>query len=146
MVYAERAAMLCMVFTRDNMYTPMLKRLVEINLVSGDTIAANKYLRILKQTPAYRKWAELHTPGQMPPHIEKDIFRRRQFVNKSDSIRVGTDSHQILDKLLDTNKNNIVALDYLLCTYMLERDEQGFKNAMKKYATRTTELYESGMR
>lgn len=146
MTYAERASLLCMVFTRNNIYTPMMKRLVEINLVSGDTLVANKYLRILKQAPAYRHWAEMHTPGQMPPRIEQDILRRRQFVNVSDSIRLGADSHAILERLLDTNKNNIVALDYLLCTYMLERNEQGFKNAFYKYATRTTELYESGLR
>jgi len=146
MTYAERAAMLCMVFTRNNMYTPMLKRLAEINLVSGDTIAAYKYLRILKQAPAYRIWAEMHTPGQMHPRFEQDIQRRRKFVNVQDSIRIGADAHQILERLLDTNKNNIVALDYLLCTYMLERNEQGFKNAFHKYATRSTELYESGLR
>lgn len=145
MVYAERAAMLCMVFTKQNMFTPMVKRLAEINLVANDTLAANKYLRLLKQAPAYRQWAEEHTPGQMSPKVAQEISQRQQFVNTADTIRVGANSHTILERLLDTNKQNTTALDYLLCTYMLERNRDAFVNAYKKYGPRPKPLYNSGL-
>lgn len=145
MVYAERAAMLCMVFTKHNMFTPMLKRLAEINLVANDTLVANKYLNMLKQAPAYRQWAEEHTPGHMSPQVAQEISQRQQFVNTADTIRLGADSHRILERLLDTNKQNTVALDYLLCTYMLERNRDAFINAYNKYGPRPKPLYNSGL-
>lgn len=145
MVYAERAALLCMVFTKQNMFTPMLKRLAEINLVANDTLVANKYLNLLKQAPAYRQWAEEHTPGRMSPKVAQEISQRQQFVNTADTIRLGANSHTILERLLDTNKQNTVALDYLLCTYMLERNRDAFINAYTKYGPRPKPLYNSGL-
>lgn len=35
----------------------MIKRLAEVNIVSGDKKAADKYLRLLDKTAVYHSWA-----------------------------------------------------------------------------------------
>ena len=70
MTFTERAAMMTNVFAPENRNVRMVKRLAECNIVSGDSAAAQKYLRILGKTFAYRQWAdatqELLARGQMP--------------------------------------------------------------------------------
>ena len=58
MTFTERAAMMTNVFAPENRNVRMLKRLAECNIVSGDSIAAQKYLRILSKTFVYSRWAE----------------------------------------------------------------------------------------
>ena len=55
MTFTERAAMMTNVFSADNRNVRMMRRLAECNIVSGDTLAAEKYLRILDKTLAYRR-------------------------------------------------------------------------------------------
>lgn len=124
--YAERAAMMGNVFAPDNRNVRMIKRLAECNIVSGDNLAANKYIGILKKTLAYRKWAE-HAPA-MPAYREK-----AQFINKKDTIRLGDFARTILLELLDSNPQNTAALDYLLCTDLITGDIGSFKSDYDRY-------------
>lgn len=133
MTYAERAAMMRNVFSPRNRNVRMIKRLAEINLVSGDTLAALKYLRILDRTHAYSNWSKQHTPGNMSPEIEKDIMRRRNLSNGKDNIRLGDNCRNILLELLESNPRNMLALDYLLCTDLLLKDMDTFKMDYDKY-------------
>lgn len=55
--FAERAALQALVFSPDNRNVGMIKRLAEVNIVSGDTKAADKYLRLLDKTAVYHSWA-----------------------------------------------------------------------------------------
>ncbi len=57
MTFAERAAILANVCSPNNRNIRMMKRLAEINLVSGDLNAAKKYLRILQKTFVWKNWA-----------------------------------------------------------------------------------------
>ena len=89
MTYAERAAMMRNVFSPRNRNVRMIRRLAEINLVSGDTLAARKYLYILGKTHAYADWSAAHTPDLMDPQTKADIERRRARSNTKDNIRIG---------------------------------------------------------
>lgn len=127
MTYAERAAMMRNVFSPRNRNVRMIRRLAEINLVSGDTLAARKYLNILGKTHAYAGWSATHTPGRMDPQTKADIERRRVRSNTKDNIRIGDNCRNILLELLESNPGNTLALDYLLCTDLLLKDMDTFK-------------------
>lgn len=127
MTYAERAAMMRNVFSPRNRNVRMIRRLAEINLVSGDTLAARKYLNILGKTHAYAGWSAAHTPGRMDPQTKTDIERRRVRSNTKDNIRIGDNCRNILLELLESNPGNTLALDYLLCTDLLLKDMDTFK-------------------
>lgn len=57
MTFAERAAMQALAFSPDNRNVRMIRRLAEINMVTGNHAAANKFLGLLDHTVAYRRWA-----------------------------------------------------------------------------------------
>lgn len=150
MTYAERAAMMRNVFSPRNRNVRMIQRLAEINLISGDTIAARKYLGILGKTHAYSGWAAAHTPGQMEASAENDILRRRANSNSKDNIRIGDNSRNIILELLESNPHNTVALDYLLCTDLLLKDMDTFKMdydtyCIQKGAPRYKDLYQQAL-
>ena len=135
MTLTERAAMMTNVFAPDNRNIRMMKRLADCNLVSGDTLAANKYLNILQQTWVYSKWARLikaHDPKTWRYFIEK-----KQFVNHADTIRLNDNLHMVMMELLDSNPHNTVALDYILCSTLLLKDIDNFKRDYDRYCIAT---------
>lgn len=150
MTYAERAAMMRNVFSPRNRNVRMVCRLAEINLVSGDTLAALKYLRILDRTHAYADWSKSHRPLQTSPEVDQDILRRRALSNNKDNIRLGDNCRNILLELLESNPGNTVALDYLLCTDLLLKDMDTFKMdydtyCMAKGSPRHKKLYQEAL-
>ena len=132
MTFTERAAMMTNVFSRDNRNVRMMRRLAECNIVSGDSLAAEKYLRILDKTLAYRKWAEnLRLHG-------KEIYKEKiQMVNRHDTITISDNAHFLMMQLLDANPNNTVALDYILCSTLLLKDIENFKRDYDRYCIDT---------
>ena len=131
MTLTERAAMMTNVFAPDNRNVRMIKRLAECNLVSGDSLAANKYLRILNQTWAYSKWA-----GHIISHEPKAwryIIEKKKFTNTADTIRLSDNLHMVMMELLDSNPSNTVALDYILCSTLLLKDMDNFKRDYDRY-------------
>lgn len=56
MTFTERAAMMTNVFSHNNRNVRMMQRFTECNYVSGDSLAAEKYLRILDKTLVYDRW------------------------------------------------------------------------------------------
>lgn len=150
MTYAERAAMMRNVFSPRNRNVRMMQRLAETNLVSGDTLAALKYLRILSGTHAYSEWSGLHTPGSMSPKVEMELARRRNNSNSKDNIRLGDNARNIILELLESNPGNTVALDYLLCTDLLLKDMDTFKMdydtyCIQKGSPRYKDLYQQAL-
>ena len=150
MTFTERAAMMGNVFSRDNRNVRMIKRLAEANLVSGDTVAANKYLRLLKKTIVHKKWAERHTPGSMTPEVKSEIANKQKFLNKTDTLQVGDNMHMMMTELIKSNPDNIAALDYTLCTLLLLKDIKSFKRDYDLYCMntghpRTKSLYQQAL-
>lgn len=150
MTYAERAAMMRNVFSPRNRNVRMVKRLAEINLVSGDTLAALKYLRILDHTLFHSDWSRRHMPGESSQEVETEISRRRIFSNHKDNIRLGDNCRNIILELLESNSGNSIALDYLLCTDLLLKDMDTFKMdydtyCMEKGNPRYRDLYQQAL-
>lgn len=135
MTYTERAALLANTFSRDGRNARMMKRLAEANLVSGDTVAANKYLRLLSKTLLYHRWAAEHTPENMSTHARMAIEEKRKYANTTDNIRLGDNCYIILTQLLESNPDNRIALYYLLCSDMLAQNPQQFVADYERYGS-----------
>ena len=136
MAMSERAAIQAQVFSPNNRNVKMIKRLCEINLVTGDTAVALKYVRILEKTLLYKNWAKKHHPYFLDKDIELEILEKRKFCNKRETIRINDNCRQILIELLESNPENIVALDYLLCTDLILGQISTFKADYYKFCTK----------
>ena len=143
MTFTERAAMMTNVFAPENRNVRMMKRLAECNIVSGDTLAAEKYLRILDKTFVYSKWS-----GLAREH-GKDLYHNKmQMVNHRDTITISDNAHFLMMQLLDHNPDNMVALDYILCSDLLLKDITNFKRDYDRYCTdnpRLKPLYQEAL-
>jgi hypothetical protein len=135
MTLTERAAMMTNVFSPRNRNVRMIKRLAECNLVSNDTLAANKYLHILEKTWVYADWAKHIANGDFK--FSHYIFDKRKFANQADTIRLSDNLHMVMMELLDTNPDNTAALDYILCSTLLLKDMDNFKRDYDRYCTAT---------
>lgn len=127
--FAERAALQALVFSPDNRNVGMIKRLAEVNIVSGDKKAADKYLRLLDKTAVYHSWA-LAAPHN-PVYAAK-----KAMVNRKDTLRTTDNAHVIMMELLDSNPRNTVALDYILCSDLMLKDIANFKRDYDRYCMR----------
>ena len=128
MTFTERAAMMTNVFSPDNRNVRMMQRLAECNLVSGDSLAAAKYLRILDKTFVYRNWAQ-----NVREHGQSIYREKMQMTNLRDTITISDNAHFLMMQLLDTNPDNTVALDYILCSTLLLKDIENFKRDYDRY-------------
>ena len=131
MTLTERAAMMTNVFAPNNRNVRMIKRLAECNLVSGDTLAANKYLRLLEKTWVYADWAK--RMSRREPKVFHYILEKRKCANQADTIRLSDNLHLVMMQLLDSNPENTVALDYILCSNLLLKDITNFKRDYDRY-------------
>ena len=141
MTFTERAAMMTNVFSPDNRNVRMMKRLAECNIVSGDSAAAEKYLRILDKTLVYRHWSK--TARSNPLYAQKAAF-----VNHHDTITISDNAHFLMMQLLDANPDNTIALDYILCSTLLLKDIENFKRDYDRYCTaqpRLKRLYQEAL-
>ena len=132
MTFTERAAMMTNVFSHNNRNVRMMRRLAECNIVSGDSLAAEKYLRILDKTLVYSKWAKnIRQHG-------KQIYREKiQMVNQRDTITISDNAHFLMMQLLNANADNTIALDYILCSNLLLKDITNFKRDYDRYCIDT---------
>ena len=132
MTFTERAAMMTNVFSHNNRNVRMMRRLAECNIVSGDSLAAEKYLRILDKTLVYGKWAE-----NMRQHGKQIYKKKMQMVNQHDTITITDHAHFLMMQLLDANADNTIALDYILCSNLLLKDITNFKRDYDRYCIDT---------
>ena len=141
MTYTERAALMGCVFSPGNRNNRMIRRLAECSIVSGDSAAASKYLGILGKTFVFRQWAK-NAPSVVS-YAEKE-----RFCNRKDTISLGDNAHNIMMQLLDSNPQNEVALDYILCSNLLLKDVQNFKRDYDRYCSdhpRLRTLYQEAL-
>lgn len=137
MTFAERAAMLACVGSPDNRNIRMTKRLAEINMVKGDWAAARKYLRILQHTWVWRQWAagmlRAIGRGKSAPSLRAYLQKP---TNSTDTLRLNDNAYVIMHELLESNPDNRVALDYLLCSDLLLKDMDTFKRDYDRFCLR----------
>lgn len=145
MTFAERAAMQALAFSPDNRNVRMIRRLAEINMVTGNHAAANKFLGLLDHTVAYRRWAA-------QARANAAFYREKaKMTNSCDTLRTSDNAYVIMTELLRSNPKNLVALDYLLCSDLLLKEISTFKRdydmfVVQAHAPRTTcRLYQQAL-
>ncbi|MGN0225399.1 MAG: DUF6057 family protein [Prevotella sp.] len=122
-----------------------IKRLAETNLVNGQYKVARKYLTMLQKTIFYRNWAEKRLEMIDNPRLidEDNVYGYLRKVRLTDDFLF---SDKELDKmfgqLLMRNKDNMMAMQYLLVYPLLNRDIPHFMaflnyvQTLKKYSPR----------
>ena len=144
MSMAERDAMLGMLFSPSHTGSRYLRRLTETNLVTGDSEAASKYLRMLLNSPRDRKWAREHLPEAWSPQYAARIEQKRALLPRFDLVHGMDQTQLILRILLNSNPSNRMALDYLLCYDLLTKDLDAFVGDFAPSLT-ASRLYEEAM-
>ncbi len=105
-----------------------LKRLIEANILKNDTIIADKYLTILENTTHYSYWCEERreeisnpqTKHILPSNPNDFFIGSRPFI--SDMARI-----------IDRSKDQKMALDYILCYLLLNKDLGKFYTILDKF-------------
>ncbi|MBQ9398909.1 MAG: hypothetical protein IJU08_10505 [Bacteroidales bacterium] len=115
------------------------QRLVETNLVNGDTLVAMKYLKVLESTTFYRTWARetaaLVADGTL---FEKrpELARIREFrLKQHDFFFSDTEMDSMLGVLQVEHPENKMALDYLLSWCLLRKDLTRFAECLRMVDT-----------
>jgi hypothetical protein len=118
---AQHSAMLGMIFSPRHRSSRMLRRLAEINQISGDTATARKYVRMLDATLFHR--SRVKRRGGPEPG---SFFAR-------DTLRTASDYVASLELLTESHPDGNRALDYLLCYHLLNKDIPAFAAAYDRY-------------
>jgi hypothetical protein len=107
----------------------ILKRLALVNMVKGDLGSARIYLGILGKTLFEAKWAENYLELlQSDPNLVTDSqiqHLRSQMMEKDYAYSV-IDIEDLLSQLLEKNRHNGMAFEYLMAWYMMSRQLDKF--------------------
>lgn len=110
-----------------------VRRLAETNLINGNYEVAQKYLKMLEKTMFYGKWAQrtealLGQEQQINSHPLYGQMRKKRI--KEDFLFSDRELDKICGQLLMADKENTLALQYLLMFPVLDRDLNRFMNYM----------------
>lgn len=131
---AQHSAMLGNTFSPYNRSSRMMKRLAEVNMVNEDYPGAEKFLRMLEETLFHKKWAEQRLTENHPGSQSRWLTEKRKQIAHTDTIRNSLDYVQSVEFLVRQNPGNRIALDYLLCSHLLNKNLAAFKAAYDHYA------------
>ncbi|WP_321348172.1 DUF6057 family protein [uncultured Draconibacterium sp.] len=106
-----------------------IKRLVETNIINGDSEVAKKYLHLLQKTLYYKKWATrsleiIKTEEGVEQHIEWGWLRKARI--QDDFLFSEQEKLNMIGLLFMNNRRNMIAFEYLLAATLLEKDLQLF--------------------
>ena len=130
----QHSAMLGNTFSPYNRSSRMIRRLAEINMVNEDYEGSEKFLKMLGKTLFHKKWAEARLKENHAGSQSKWLGLKRNDIAKTDTIRSAFDYINSIGFLVEQNPQNRVALDYLLCYHLLNKDLQSFKSAYDRFA------------
>ena len=128
---AEQGAIVALQSSPDHTGARYIKRLAEVNLISGEDAAAQKYLNLLSHTLFYRKWALSRMPGRQDESVRAALAAARANLPVTDFVHQSEKPRNVLLGLLEANPSNNVARQYLLCYDLLRYDLDSF---MQDYA------------
>jgi hypothetical protein len=106
----------------------LLRRLALVNIALGNISTAKIYLGTLGRAPFQGEWARDYLLRlQMDPTLSTDeeVARLRRFMVRRDSVVALTPEQQLL-MLLDANRQNRMAFEYLMTYYLLSKNLDGF--------------------
>lgn len=118
-------------------YSPrMLKRLVDTNIIFGQTAAAKKYINLLLKTKKHSEWAKnrlalLENPEELLKHPV--LGEKMKCIPKTNSLSTvrGLDND-----LLDIQRSNLhhsTTMQYLGALYLLAKDTPALMSAIKEF-------------
>lgn len=113
--------------------TRMLRRLAEIAVVTGDYAVATKYLNILIRTRNHRDWAQNLLDCIAADKIPEQYLRWRSRTVPEDRFFVQGDIKSSLSIIASQSPYNRVAVDYLMCSYLLDKNVNTFISLYDKY-------------
>ena len=111
------------------------KRLAETNIINGHYRVAGLYLKFLRQTLFYAKWArEAQTFLDNEEQIDSHPVwgRTRQFRYRDEMLFSPEGMNSMLDILYRQNSQNLMARDYLFSYMLLARDPEAFASAFDR--------------
>ena len=119
-----------------------VKRLAETNLINGHYEVADKYLKLLKKTLFYRKWAKnaekyLYKEEMINNH--PDWGEKRRMAIRDDFFFHIDDIEGVLVRMLTDNPGNRMAFEYLAAWYLLGKE-------LDKFVTLVPLMEQSGYR
>lgn len=112
----------------------ILKRLVMINLVKRNYNLADQFLKVLDQNMLCRDWVRKYGKYVSDTTLAASdpvIAEKRKFSPRKELFNVGT--IQGLKLLLETNRDNRMAYDYLLTFFILNMELPEFVDYLKDY-------------
>lgn len=132
---ARRRAIQGILFTPKQRSGRMVKRLVEIDLETGNTVEALRYLDLLDATLFYRGWANEQRARLVSPVNTGNYYlpRKKDWEQVPGVMPIAFDYPAQLDTLVKHHPDNKKALDYLLCYYLLGKKLDAFKSAYDTY-------------
>jgi hypothetical protein len=110
-----------------------LKMLVLTSIINGDNAVAEKFLNQLDQTLFYRKWAQHYKEYLLNPTLaenDPEILQKKDLQIHSDFFAIANDLDLI--HLLAENPENKMAYEYLMASFLLEKDLEGFGRLILK--------------
>ncbi len=116
----------------------VVRRLAETNLINGQYDVARKYLQMLQKTLFYRKWADqtLQLLGNEDAINEHPLYGYLRKVRlDEDFLFSDKEIDKMCGQLFMHNKNNTVAMQYLLMWPLLNRDIPTFMQYVQAVQT-----------
>lgn len=123
---AEQGAIVALQASPDHTGARYVKRLAEVNLISGEDAAAQKYLNLLSRTLFYGKWARKRMPGHQDEAVRASLAAARANLPVTDFVHMSEDPRAVLLGLLEANPSNTLARNYLLCFDLMRYDMEAF--------------------
>ena len=108
----------------------LTQALVKTNIINGDYEVARKYVRALKQTLFYRKWAmeteKLLDESALINKVPEYAYLRSVRIKEHDFMFSQEEMDSMLGLLYVENNSNTMAMDYLLAWCLLRKDLDRF--------------------
>lgn len=126
MTVAEQSSIIALQGSPKHTGSRFLVRLARVNLASGETAAAEKYLDLLSKTLFYGGWARGILSGTTDETTSEWLAKARKRLITKDFIHHSNDPRSILLALLEADPSNAQARQYLLCFDLMRMDLDGF--------------------
>ncbi len=113
----------------------LLERLALVNMVKGRIAAARTFLVALSKTLFHSGWAESYLERlEDDPNLSGDeqVQEMRGLMLKRDYHFTFLDEDAVLQDLLENNRGNRMAFEYLMVRYLLTGGLEGFRENLKR--------------
>ena len=107
----------------------VIRRLAETNIINGQYRVSEKYLKLLRKTLFYRKWAEnamtyLYNEDMINNH--PDWGEKRRFMIRNDYFFHVENIETALNRMVKEHPENKLAFEYLMAFYLIGKDLRSF--------------------